>query len=449
MSGIGGPGLGIGGKIRIAALRRLQLHPLAGLVPEMSPPQWASFMADVAERGILTPLELAADGRTVLDGRHRLKAALELGQLEVPTTRANLGGSSEFEYMLKAALHRRHLSDDQRAILASRLAEEMGDDRRHTAAQTAADARWHPDASGSPATTTHERPRSREEVSRSFGVQPSKVRQAHGLRTVAPELAEKVLAGKLRLKEAESQWRRRQELAAIEDAPSLPASERCRIWCGDAPELAAQIEDESVDLVFTDPPYMESALPLWAQLGELAARVLKPGAFLVCYSGHLCLDRVMAALSAHLTYYWTAAIRFQGPKPAVYDRQVRSGFRVVVIYVKPPITYRPFFHDLIEADKAPDKRFHDWGQSVKPARYLVERFSRPDQTVLDPFCGAGAFPAAALLEGRRAIGIELDPEHAEVARKRAARVIATGLDGAPIQKPSGTVGGGVEGPNEG
>jgi len=431
--------------MRRLAPSSLRLHQLADLVPEMPSQQWTGFVGDVAERGILTPLVLAADGRTVLDGRHRLKAALELGLTQVPTTVVDLEGRTEVDYMVRSALHRRHLTDDQRAILASRAAEERGDDRRGAAAQTAANSRWHPDASGSPATTTHEPSRSREEVARSFGVATRKVRQAHGLRVVAPELADKVLAGEMRLKEADVLWRRRCQLEAIRALPEPALDERAQILLGDFRQLSEEIEADSVDMILTDPPYTHVALPVWEDLGELAARILRPGGFLVAYSGHMYLDQVMAALSRHLSYWWLCCIPFRGPKPSVHDRQVRTGFRTVLVYVKPPIGERPWFFDVVDGDRAPDKRFHDWGQSVKPARYFVSRFSSQGDLVLDPFCGAGAFPEAAVLEGRRTLGMEVHPAHVEVSRKRVGLALA----GAPLQNPSGTDGGGGEGQDEG
>lgn len=63
-------------EVAIAALR---LHPLAERVPEMRPAEWRAFLADVRGLGILKPLRSAPDGMTVLDRRHRLRAAQERG----------------------------------------------------------------------------------------------------------------------------------------------------------------------------------------------------------------------------------------------------------------------------------------------------------------------------------------------------------------------------------
>ncbi len=101
----------------------LKPHPLAHLIPDMRVSEWRDFYADVAMRGIKVPLEILADG-TVLDGRHRLRAAIELGMKEVPIVDAPLNGDNPEAYMLKAAVLRRHLTDDQRAIIADRWREE-------------------------------------------------------------------------------------------------------------------------------------------------------------------------------------------------------------------------------------------------------------------------------------------------------------------------------------
>lgn len=49
---------------------------------------------------------------------------------------------------------------------------------------------------------------------------------------------------------------------------------------------------------------------------------------------------------------------------------------------------------------------------------LVELFTDPGDLVLDPFCGSGTTGVACLRLGRRFIGIEQNPEWAELSRQR-------------------------------
>lgn len=53
-------------------------------------------------------------------------------------------------------------------------------------------------------------------------------------------------------------------------------------------------------------------------------------------------------------------------------------------------------------------------------RDLIKTYSSPGDLVLDPMCGSGTTVKAAVLEGRRAVGIEIHAPYAELARDRMA-----------------------------
>ena len=64
---------------------------------------------------------------------------------------------------------------------------------------------------------------------------------------------------------------------------------------------------------------------------------------------------------------------------------------------------------------------HGYHPTQKPLRLLeriVRASSRRGEVVLDPFCGSGTTGVAALLHGRRFIGVEQEPRYVELARKR-------------------------------
>ena len=59
--------------------------------------------------------------------------------------------------------------------------------------------------------------------------------------------------------------------------------------------------------------------------------------------------------------------------------------------------------------------------TVKPLslmQWLVRLVARPGDVVLDPFTGSGTTGVACAKEGRDFIGIELDAEYVEIARRR-------------------------------
>lgn len=61
------------------------------------------------------------------------------------------------------------------------------------------------------------------------------------------------------------------------------------------------------------------------------------------------------------------------------------------------------------------------GKPLWLMRALVRDYSRPGELVCDPCAGGGTLLLAALMEGRRAVGSEMDPAHYEIARRRLAR----------------------------
>lgn len=73
----------------------------------------------------------------------------------------------------------------------------------------------------------------------------------------------------------------------------------------------------------------------------------------------------------------------------------------------------------------PDR--HGAHPTEKPWRLLrdiVLDFTKPGQTVLDPFAGSGTTAVACVLTGRKAICIELNPIHFETMRLRVEKAVA-------------------------
>jgi tRNA G10 N-methylase Trm11 len=54
-------------------------------------------------------------------------------------------------------------------------------------------------------------------------------------------------------------------------------------------------------------------------------------------------------------------------------------------------------------------------------RYLIEKYSKADQTVLDPFCGSGSLLVEAAISGRHGIGTDVDPLAVFVSTVKARR----------------------------
>lgn len=55
------------------------------------------------------------------------------------------------------------------------------------------------------------------------------------------------------------------------------------------------------------------------------------------------------------------------------------------------------------------------------ARLCIIAGTKPGDLVLDPFTGSGTTGVAAVKDGRRFIGSEINPDYVEIARRRIAR----------------------------
>ena len=71
-------------------------------------------------------------------------------------------------------------------------------------------------------------------------------------------------------------------------------------------------------------------------------------------------------------------------------------------------------------DPSPTTNHHPTVKPVALMRWLCRLVTPPDGLILDPFCGSGSTGVAASLEGFRFIGIEVEAEYCEIARKRIA-----------------------------
>jgi DNA modification methylase len=69
-------------------------------------------------------------------------------------------------------------------------------------------------------------------------------------------------------------------------------------------------------------------------------------------------------------------------------------------------------------------KLHPTQKPVAALVPLIRSFSLPGEVVFDPFAGSGSSCAAALLTGRKYIGIELNAEYFSEASRRMDRVKA-------------------------
>ena len=94
-----------------------EFHPLANIFPLIDGQAYQELMADVMRHGVREPVWLY-EGQ-ILDGRNRYRAAMAMG-VECPTR--EYVGDDATGFVISLNLHRRHLTESQRAMVAAKLA---------------------------------------------------------------------------------------------------------------------------------------------------------------------------------------------------------------------------------------------------------------------------------------------------------------------------------------
>ncbi len=252
-----------------------------------------------------------------------------------------------------------------------------------------------------------------------------------------------------------------------------------RLISGDARELSF-IDDESVHLVITSPPYWilkrynecdgqlghienyESFLKELTSIWQQCYRILVPGGRLICVVGDVCLSRkkfgrhVVVPLHADIAVA-CRKIGFDNLNPIIWYKISKASYEVAggsgffgkpyepnaiikndiefILMQRKPGGYRKPTATQRQESMIDKKDYGEWFQQIwripgastkkHPAPFpyelayrLIRMFSFTDDTILDPFSGSGTSMLAAMKSGRNSIGIEIDPHYLQMAHER-------------------------------
>jgi len=407
----------------------------------------------IKEIGLLNPITITKDYRLVA-GYHRLTACKKLGWATIPANVVDMDALHAELAEIDENLIRNELTVLERAEQLKRrkeIYEELYPETKQVTGKELAEKRWNATAESAVAS----RPSFVEDTAKKTGRAPRTVFEEVQIATRLDdevkemirdtELADrktdllklarldkeeqKKVAEKIRTGEAKDIKTAKKVIKQEERTtppPDLPAvSDRYRILHGDFVQMAKQIEPESVDVIITDPPYPKEYLDLYEDLAIVARDLLKPGGSLVVMVGQSYLPEILEKMTPHIRYHWTLAYLTPGGQSVqLWQRKVNTFWKPLLWFVNGDYTGDWIGDVAKSAVNDNDKRFHHWGQSESGMADIINRFSKPGDTILDPFMGGGTTGVVAVSMNRKFIGIDIDQKAVETSKARIAEVAA-------------------------
>jgi len=409
--------------------------------------EYEALKASIAEKGLLVPITKDQHGR-ILDGHHRERACRELGIEPRYEVQYCADDSERKVRALVMNLLRRHLTREQKARAVAEL-RRLGYTFERIAAETGI-----PETTARRLTTENEDLTTESEDVRqmadveTYSNQPSHIVDSRGRVQPARKprkpqpgltvvqarntkdaerasqalavLGEAAPARTLDVKRAERIAREKAaEERRAQPVEPVTVTGGIDIRHGDFRDVLADLEPGSVDAIITAPPYPKEYIPLFGDLGKLAARILKPTGILAVMTGQSWLREYLTELDQHMRYRWVGAYIVQGPRNRVHAARVGTGWKPILIYSHPDAgDDLPFILDDLFDSAGDDKRHHHWGQSESGIADLVERLTHPGALVCDPFLGGGTTAVVCKRLGRRFVGCDIDAAHVATSRER-------------------------------
>lgn len=399
------------------------------LIAPLAAEEREQLEANLVAHGCRDPIVVWHD--LLIDGHNRFEICTRL-QIKYRTVEIALPSRAHVLLWIEEnQLGRRNLTDDQRAAIGHAIkkrraalakTERAQKGRAHGGKATKEQIAERQDRLADTAVAKRS-PRDRSQnaipaVAKQARVSERKLRAIAEIEKEKPAAVAAIRTGQKTIRQTLRELRgaRRQARRQVPQGATLPAE--CRLYHGDLGSV--DLPENSVDAVITDPPYPKEFLPVYGSLAKLAARCLKPGGVLLAMIGQSYLPEVLDALRGDgLTYHWALAyLTPGGQSPQIWTRKVNTFWKPVLWFVKGAYD-GDWIGDVIKTQPNDnDKRFHEWGQSEFGMAALIERFTLPGQTILDPFVGGGTTAAVAVKLGRRFIGIDREESAIQATKAR-------------------------------
>jgi len=384
-------------------------HEYANLFPMMADGEIAALINDMRENGYDDTAPIVIYHGKILDGRNRYKAAQIAG---VTPTFDTFDGKDALGFVIRHNLNRRHLNESQRAVVAGRI-----ETLHHGGGRNFQDANLH-----------LEKEIYRKDAAEMLNVSPRTVATVKAVERAAPELIEKIERGEMTAHEAQKTVKAQEKQAKIKTLEELAERQQAKSYDGFSVNdvfvcdiAAIKLEAQSVDMIFTDPPYHDEYIDLYGQLAKFSAHVLKPGAYVMAYCGKAYLNQIMRVFDdAGLEYVWTFGVYQPDNNQKFMKHNIFEAWRPIIAYKqKGKTATREWQPDMIKGTR--DKSFHEWQQQIEPALKWIGAYTLPNDLVADPFVGGGTTVAACKELKRNFIAFDKEAKAVKITKERISK----------------------------
>jgi DNA modification methylase/ParB-like chromosome segregation protein Spo0J len=396
-------------------------------LPELDPELRARLKAEIRRWGrVLVPL-VVDEHDQIIDGKIRKQIAEELGIKDIP--RISIRGLSENEKQdLRVILNicRRQLSREQ---VRQWIAWELVRHPHHSDRMVASTIGVSPSTVGKVRATVqvgHSDARLGVDGKyRNAVVHTETERQRKQAQEILQGLGEPPATAYLSMRKLR-RLRYEQERAEMIAAAKPVSLRDFVIHACDFRKVGNRIPDHSVDLAICDPRW-DQWQTLAVSLGQTLARILRPNAVACVYTGTIWEDEWNDRLKKSLTKEWRVIAVHKLPGSIMYSGAIRHRYTSILVYRNQPTGVLPTtlpLHDVLES-QGYEKDHHLWQQPVQESAILIKSLSKPNDLICDLTSGSGtvAVATAAVGQGRRFVGCEIDPQLAAAGLSRVAEIL--------------------------
>ena len=393
------------------------------LIQPLTTEEFAGLKVSIEAEGIRDALVVWGSENILIDGHHRYQIAQEL-KCEFKTHEIEFEDRNDAKiWVVKNQFSRRNISAYQRGELALEL-EEVWKAKGKENLKTAQPGK----RGGTPSQNSVKAIDTQKELAKIAGVSHDTIAKVKLIKeTGSEEVKDNLRKGKsntsihkeyqvIKKKEKEEE-KEKERKKKSNKFKSIKTPDQFTLKTGDFRESTESIKDNSVDLIFTDPPYDKESIPLYGDVAEVASRILKPGGSLLAYAGHYALPQILADMEDHLRYWWMLCLKHSGNEARLPGKFVFVGYKPIVWFVKEKRSNKTFIADHY-ISKPPDKKDHDWQQGTSEAKYYIDKLTEPGDLVVDPFLGSGTTLVAAKELNRKGWGCDIDEMNVNIAKER-------------------------------